>query len=55
MSQTEEDKREMIHLLFPALNILRAIEIGIQEHECVYKDRVGIATRNLCKLMEKLK
>lgn len=55
MPQSKEKEEELVSLLFPALNILRGIEIGLQEHECFYANRIKEATRNLCKLLEKLK
>lgn len=48
----ELDKAEIIGLLFPAVNVLRSIELNLQEHKCVYQDRVSEATLNLCKLMD---
>ena len=52
MGSEQLNKSVVISLLVPALNILRAMEIGLQEHECVYQSRVSEATRNLCKLIE---
>lgn len=52
MSQTNETKEPISSLVCPALNILRAIEMNMQEHECVYKPVVGKAINNLLKLME---
>lgn len=43
--------RTVSELICPALNILRAIELNFQEHECIYNDRCKVAIDNLMKLM----
>ena len=38
-------------LVCPALNILRAIELNFQEHDCIYTPNCRTAVNNLLKLM----
>jgi hypothetical protein len=40
------------NLCFPAINILRGIELDLQEHpECPYRDLAKIAVNNLLELL----
>ena len=51
MPRTELNKESVLNLICPALNILRAIELNVQEHECVYHPKVKTAVDNLLKLV----
>jgi len=51
MPRTELNRENVLNLVCPALNILRAIELNVQEHECVYQPKIKTAVDNLLKLV----
>lgn len=52
--RTDETLRDAVNrLLFPALNVLRGIELDLADHpECPYRDMAVKATGNLMTLLE---